>query len=368
MSVPKAFIACGVGPTDRERTRRGVVERDRVGGHRLDLPRQNFGREALLLDGARAPRLGHLARVRGLVIVGRRRERDEDRRAAGGGQLGNRRGTRAADHQMRIAQFLGHVLDVGRELGRDTEVGVALAHVVDVVGTALLDDLQAVPKRGLEQPQARGHDLAQHHRTLASAGDENLQRRDFVERRERKLAETRDFLAHRVADEHRLGSVFALEAIELLERRGDRGRIAGEQAIDPAEHRILFMQHGRDAHRAGGEQRGECGIAAEPDDRVGPVLAIKRFRPRSALQHRTRGLEPADRPAAEPPGRQNLHRNVLEQAGEARSAPVGDQQDSVPADLQFRRKRVGRDHVATGAPGSEYEVHAVRLSPLHLTT
>src|SRR3954466_2193459 len=63
-------IARGVRPPGRKRSRSGIVERNGIGGHGLDLPRQDFGREAFLLDRARATRVGHFARVGGLVIVG----------------------------------------------------------------------------------------------------------------------------------------------------------------------------------------------------------------------------------------------------------------------------------------------------------
>src|SRR4051794_9865481 len=83
-------IARGVRPTDRKRSRSGIVERNRIGGHGLDLPSQDFGREAFLLDRARTTCVGHLARVGGLMIVGRGGERDQDCRSARGGQLGDR--------------------------------------------------------------------------------------------------------------------------------------------------------------------------------------------------------------------------------------------------------------------------------------
>ena len=63
-----------------------------------------------------------------------------------------------------------------------------------------------------------------------------------------------------------------------------------------------------------------------------------------------------------------MHRDVLEQARKPRAALVGDQKHAVPAALELRRERMGRDHVAAGSPGSEHEVHVVRLSPLHFTT
>ena len=95
------------------------------------------------------------------MIVGRGGERDQDRRAPGGGQLGDGRSAGAADHQMRVAELGGHVLDIGHQLGRNAELGICVADPLDVVGAALLDDLQAAAKRRLEQAEAFGDDLAE---------------------------------------------------------------------------------------------------------------------------------------------------------------------------------------------------------------
>ena len=103
---------------------------------------------------ARASGLGHFPRVGGLVVVGRRGERDEDRGAAGGGQLGDGRGARPADHEMRVGELGGHVLDIGQKLGGNAEPGILPADAFDIVGAALLDDLQPAPKRRMEQAEA----------------------------------------------------------------------------------------------------------------------------------------------------------------------------------------------------------------------
>ena len=86
---------------------------------------------------------------------------------------------------------------------------------------------------------------------------------------------SRDFVADGIADEHRLCAIFGLQPVDLVIGGRDRRGFAGEQAVDAAEHRILFVKHGRDPHRAGGEQRREGRIAAEADDRVGAVLAVE---------------------------------------------------------------------------------------------
>ena len=59
------------------------------------------------------------------------------------------------------ASLSGHVLDIGHELGGNAELGILRADPLDVVGPALLDDLQAAAERGLEHAEALGHDLAE---------------------------------------------------------------------------------------------------------------------------------------------------------------------------------------------------------------
>ena len=99
------------------------------------------------------------------------------------------------------ASRVGHVLEIGAELGRDVVAGVALAHRVEVLGAALLGDLQARAQRRREHRQAVGHDFGQHPRALAAAGDQHAQQAVLGERRERLVAQRQHFGAHRIADE-----------------------------------------------------------------------------------------------------------------------------------------------------------------------
>ena len=71
---------------------------------------------------------------------------------------------------------------------------------------------------------------------------------------------------------------------------------------------------------------------------------------------------------AEPSGGQDVDWHILEQPGEARAAVIGDQQHAVAAAPEFRRERMGRDHVSAGSSSGQDEVHVVKLSPLHFTT
>ena len=98
------------------------------------------------------------------------------------------------------------------------------------------------------------------------------------------------------------------------------------------------------------------------------MLAVQPFGLAAAACDVGQCLQPVDRSAAEPPGGQDVERDILEQAGKARTAHVGDQEDAVTPAVELRGQRMRRHHVAAGAPGSEHEVHVVSLSPLHFTT
>ena len=293
-----------MGSPDRQGAAGGIAERQRVGGHRLDLLGEDWRRERVLLDRPGAAGPGHFARIRRLVVVGRRRIGDQDRRTAGRGQLGNRRSAGAGNHQMGIGKLGRHILDIGHEIGGNAERGIAIADLRDVVGPALLDDLQPMAKRRLEKRQPLGDHAAEHRRALTSAGDENLERREFVERREWKLAELGDFDADGIADEHGLCAIFGLQAVHLVIGSRERRRFPGQQAVDPPEHRVLFVKDRRDPHRAGTEQRREGRIAAEADDRVRAVLGVEplglgcgRAQPSAAPSASRSGRRQAGRPA-----------------------------------------------------------------------
>ena len=70
--------------------------------------------------------VGQLARVDRLVIVGGERERNQDRRLADHGQLGERRRAGAGDDDGGVAIGGAHVVDEGAHVGGDAGLGVAL--------------------------------------------------------------------------------------------------------------------------------------------------------------------------------------------------------------------------------------------------
>src|SRR6478609_9007130 len=132
---------------------------------------------------------------------------------------------------MRVGDLLRHVLDIGHKLRWDAERRILLTHALDLVGPALLHDLEAVAQGRLEHPQTLRHDFAQHRCALASASNEDLQGRNIVERRKRKLAKSRDLLADRVADDDRFGLEARLQPIDLLVSGRDRRGISREKAV-----------------------------------------------------------------------------------------------------------------------------------------
>ena len=73
-------------------------------------------------------------------------------------------------------------------------------------------------------------------------------------------------------------------------------------------------------------------------------------------------------PPREPPGGQDVDLDVVEQAGDARAAIVGDQRHPMAAQQQFLGERVGRHHMAAGPARGEDIVARHHLSPLHRTT
>ena len=139
----------------------------------------------------------------------------------------------------------------------------------------MLNYLEAAAQRGFEHAKPFGHDRAQHAGALAPAGDEDLQRRIFVERREWHLAKARDLLADRIADKDRLVPVPGLETIDLVVGRANCRSLGREQPVDPAHDGILLVKDGRNPQRTRRKQRRESGITAEADDRVGRMLSVE---------------------------------------------------------------------------------------------
>ena len=112
-----------------------------------------------LRDRPRTARIADVASVRSLMIVGRRWIRDQDCGPSSRSQLRNGRRARARNHQMRFGELGRHVLDVGHQLGRDSQLGIAGTNRIDVVRPALLHDLQASRSDAGSRPSPSGTTL-----------------------------------------------------------------------------------------------------------------------------------------------------------------------------------------------------------------
>ena len=303
---------------------------------------------------ARAAGGGDLARVGGLMVVGGAGQRHQDRGAAGGGQLGNRRGTGAGDDQMRPAELLGQVGQIGGEIGRNLVPGIAGARRVDILDPCLMRHLQPAAEGDGEHREAVGHDLRQHARPLRPAGDEDAEDTVLLQQRIGFRPQRQHRLAHRIADRMDLRVQPRRQPLGLVIARRDRIDAARDQPVDAAQHRVLLVQRGRDALRERGEQRRQRGIAAEADHGGGLEGSVQLARHRAARPHLSRGRQPAQRALhLEAPGGEDVRLDAFEQPRKLHPARVADQRDTMPAPGQLGRQRGGGDHVATGAAGGE---------------
>ena len=223
---------------------RRAAEPLRVVRQRLDLLGQFLGIEAFLADHARAAGFRQFAGVGGLVIIGRDRQRNEDRRPPDGSKFGDGRCPGAADEQMRIGQPRRHVLEIGRQFGGYGMVAIPLAHSVEIFGPALLGDLQPLAQRGGKHRQPVGHHFGQDAGALAAAGHQHPQQAFLAQWREGFVAQRQYARAYRIADQMHFPEMFGIEPFDFGIGSGDRIDVPREQPVHPAQHRVLFMHHG----------------------------------------------------------------------------------------------------------------------------
>ena len=155
-------VARGVRAADRQRARGGIGQRLRVGGQRLDLPRQRFGREiASARSSARRPRAvisralavwwSSVAAAKGIRIAGRPAAVSSAMVEAPARPI-----TRCASPSL-----LGHVLDIGHQLGRDAELGIARADASMSSGRHCWTTCRRWRSDGSSSAEPVGHDLAE---------------------------------------------------------------------------------------------------------------------------------------------------------------------------------------------------------------
>ena len=110
-----------------------------------DLVREQLAGEVPLLEHHRGARVREALRVLHLVVVGGGGEGDEDRRLLADGQLGERGGPGAADHEVRLGVRRAHVVDELADVGLEAAGAVALLHLLPVARAGLVREAQ--PRR-----------------------------------------------------------------------------------------------------------------------------------------------------------------------------------------------------------------------------
>jgi hypothetical protein len=104
---------------------------------------------------------GQRAGVGGLVVVDGAREGDEDGGAGDNGQLRYGGGAGTGDHQVGRGEAVGDVREEGGEVGGDAGGGVGLANAGEILGAALLGEVQAGAEGFGERGDRGGDHLAE---------------------------------------------------------------------------------------------------------------------------------------------------------------------------------------------------------------
>ncbi len=121
------------------------------------------GDKAVSVEQPAGTRAFERAGIGQLVIVDGTRQRDQERRPAGGGKFGHRRGPGAREHQMGDGEARRHVVEEGFQFDGQAGRTVGIRHRVQIFGPALLHDPQAAAQvagdegdAGRNMPRERG--------------------------------------------------------------------------------------------------------------------------------------------------------------------------------------------------------------------
>jgi hypothetical protein len=233
-------------------------------------------------------------------------------------------------------------------------LGIFGARALDILLPALLHHLQPAAQVDRQHREAIGHHVGQHPRALAAAGDEHAEHAILEQRGIILAAQRQHLVAHRVADQMHAVLELRVQPVDLLVGGGDRVDPARHEAVDPAQHRVLFVDDRGDARLLRREQRRQRRVSAKADHRAGLEILEQVERHGAARPDALDAAEPADRPARDASGRQDMHLVALENTGNLRAALVGHQRDMVPALLQLARERIGRNQMSAGAACGEH--------------
>ena len=150
--------------------------------------------------------------------------------------------------------------------------------------------------------------------------------------------------------------MFRLQPLDLGIGGGDRIDLARQQAIDPAQHCVLFVDHAGNTHRGRRPQGREGGIAAEAHHRARLEAFKQADRHVPPFPDRLRARDPFQRVLAEAPCGQDVHGQEIRATGNLRAALIGNQRDVMAAPFQLGRQREGGQHMPPRAPGGEDEM------------
>ncbi len=100
------------------------------------------------------------------------RQRHQDGGAADQRELADRAGAGAGDDELRRGHALRQIAEEGRQLGLHAERGIGGFRGVEILGTGLLNDVEAGALLGAEQRERGGNQLTEDAGALAAAEDE----------------------------------------------------------------------------------------------------------------------------------------------------------------------------------------------------
>ena len=214
----------------------------------------------------RRPAVDEEARVRGLLVGDRARQRDDERAQAHRGEFADRERAAPGDGDVRPGVARGHVVDERDALGVDARVAIGRLERGQVLRARLVHDERAPPGR---QRRERGrHARVEALRAEAAADDEEPQRslaagEAFFRRRQRG-----DRLAQRIAGPG--GDLRVPAAHRVGEAQQDPVGAEGEHAVREAGDRVRVVDRELDAARDRHQRAGEGREAAEAEHDVRP--------------------------------------------------------------------------------------------------
>ena len=202
----------------------------------------------MLLNQPSSALVHQKARVDGLVVIDRKRERHKYSGSPHGCDLSHGAGTGTADDDVCVGKGPGGVVNKGRQFCNDASIGVICSEFVDLLGTTLMDNLRTNAFwhqcKGLRHDvvQGLGPQTSPHYQQLerTAASSKSLCWRSLLRKRlPKRISHPLRFLEHiRKCCKHLVGH-------------------GGQDLVGHASNRILLMQDQRlatgHAHQAAGK-------------------------------------------------------------------------------------------------------------------